>query len=123
LFRKKQRGSRKNFYFRPGGLYEIDLERGGWDESDRLFSGIAEPFLERTVKLSRGRWFEMEVEMIVLRFQALVTQREIAVNKLSKIDDSILEAVNAYVDSIPDLDLQKKIYPEFMRWISKSSRA
>jgi hypothetical protein len=34
----------ENFYFRPGGLYEIDLERGGWDESDRLFSGIAEPF-------------------------------------------------------------------------------
>ena len=34
----------------------------------------------------------MEIEMLVLRFQALVTQREIAVNKLSKIDDSILMA-------------------------------
>ena len=61
----------------------------------------------------------MEIEMVVLRLQVLVREREIAVNKLSKIDDSILEAVNAYVDSIPDLDLQKKIYPEFMRWISK----
>jgi len=35
-----------NFYFRR--LYEIDLERGRWDESDRIFSGIAESFwLER----------------------------------------------------------------------------
>lgn len=32
----------ENFYFRPGGLYEIDLQRGRWDESDRTFSGIAE---------------------------------------------------------------------------------
>jgi hypothetical protein len=62
----------------------------------------------------------MEIEMIVLRLQTLVTQREIAVNKLSKIDDSILEVVNAYVDSISDLDLQKKIYPEFSRWITKA---
>ena len=62
----------------------------------------------------------MEIEMVVLRLQVLVREREIAVNKLSKIDDSILEAVRAYVDSIPDLDLQKKIYPEFSRWINKA---
>jgi len=62
----------------------------------------------------------MEVEMVVLRLQALVTQREIAVDKLSKIDDSIIAAVNTYVDSISDLDLQKKIYPEFSRWITKA---
>jgi hypothetical protein len=64
----------------------------------------------------------MEVEMVVLRLQALVAQREIAVDKLSKIDDSISEAVNAYVDSISisDLDLQRKIYPEFSRWINKA---
>jgi hypothetical protein len=37
----------ENFYFRPGGLYEIDLERGSWAESDRLFSGIAEPFWKK----------------------------------------------------------------------------
>jgi hypothetical protein len=33
-----------NFYFRPHGLYECDLAAGRWDESDRRFSGIAEPF-------------------------------------------------------------------------------
>jgi hypothetical protein len=31
-----------NFYFRPGGLYEIDLERGAWDSSDRAFAQIPE---------------------------------------------------------------------------------
>ena len=37
-----------NFYFRPSGLYSIDLASGKWDESDRRFSGIAESFwLER----------------------------------------------------------------------------
>ena len=64
----------------------------------------------------------MEIEMVVLRLQVLVREREIAVNKLSKIDDSISEAVGAYVDSISisDYDLQKKIYPEFSRWINKA---
>jgi len=31
-----------NFYFRR--LYEIDLTRGAWDESDRIFAGIPESF-------------------------------------------------------------------------------
>ena len=61
----------------------------------------------------------MEIEMLVLRFQALVVKRENAANKLSQIDDSILEAVNLHVESIKDLDIQRKIYPEFTRWISK----
>ena len=61
----------------------------------------------------------MEIEMVVLRFQALVSQREAAANKLSRIDDSISEAVNLYIESINDLDLQKKIYPEFSAWINK----
>jgi len=34
----------ENFYFRPGGLYEIHLVSGRWDESDRIFAGIAESF-------------------------------------------------------------------------------
>jgi hypothetical protein len=61
----------------------------------------------------------MEIEMLVLRFQALVSQREAAANKLSRIDDSISEAVNLYIESINDLDLQKKIYPGFTAWVSK----
>ena len=61
----------------------------------------------------------MEVEMVVLRLQALISQREAAANKLSRIDDSISEAVNLYIESINDLDLQKKIYPGFTAWVSK----
>jgi len=31
-----------NFYFRPGGLWELDLLAGRWDASDRAFAGIPE---------------------------------------------------------------------------------
>ena len=61
----------------------------------------------------------MEIEMIVLRLQALITKREIEANKLSRIDDEISSAVNLYIESINDLDLQKKIYPGFTAWVSK----
>ena len=45
---KEEARAIENFYFRPGGLYEIDLVKGRWDQSDRIFSGIAESFwLER----------------------------------------------------------------------------
>jgi hypothetical protein len=33
-----------NFYFREHGLYEFDLAAGRWDQSDRVFAGIPEPF-------------------------------------------------------------------------------
>ena len=33
-----------NFYFRPGSLYGLDLAAGRWDQSDRVFAGIPEPF-------------------------------------------------------------------------------
>ena len=39
----------------------------------------------------------MEIEMIVLRLQALITKREIEANKLSRIDDEISSAVNLYI--------------------------
>ena len=31
-----------NFYFRPGGLWELDLAIGRWDSSDRAFAAIPE---------------------------------------------------------------------------------
>ena len=33
-----------NFYFRSGGLWELDLASGKWDQSDRNFAGIPESF-------------------------------------------------------------------------------
>jgi hypothetical protein len=41
---EEERRTLANFYFRPGGLYELDLTAGRWDESDRVFSGITESF-------------------------------------------------------------------------------